>query len=60
MTEDAVTVIYLWVGFTVVVELLANRYRRSWVGWCVLSIVVSPLLALAFLLAVGKRAPVGG
>lgn len=53
MTEDAVTVIYLWLGFTVVVGLLVNRYRRSWLGWCVLSIVVSPLLA------VGKRDPVG-
>jgi hypothetical protein len=60
MTEDMVTFVYLWVGFTVVVALLANRYRRSWLGLCVLSLVVSPLLALAFLLAVGERDPVGG
>jgi hypothetical protein len=60
MTADAVPVAYLWVGFTVVVGLLANRYGRSWVSWCVLSLLVSPLLALAFLLAVGRRDPVGG
>jgi hypothetical protein len=58
--EEWRTLAYLWVGLTIAVGLLARRYRRSWLRWCVLSLLVSPLLALAFLFAVGKRHPVGG
>lgn len=46
-----------WVGITVAIGFLARRYGRIWLGWCFLSIVLSPVVAGAILLAVGPRSP---
>jgi hypothetical protein len=57
MTEiDTGTAIGLWVGLCIAVGLFANRYGRSGLGWFVMSMIVSPLLGVAFVLALGRRA----
>jgi hypothetical protein len=52
-----VTLIFIWVGLCVAVGILAARYGRSGVGWFLLSLVLSPLLGVAFVLALGRRTP---
>ena len=57
MTEiDTGTAIGLWVGLCIAVGLFANRYGRSGLGWFVMSMILSPLLGFAFVLALGRRA----
>jgi uncharacterized membrane protein YhdT len=57
MTEiDMGTAIVLWVGLCIAVGLFANRYGRSGFGWFVMSMILSPLLGFAFVLALGRRA----
>jgi hypothetical protein len=52
----SVELIYLWVGLCIAVGLFARaRYSRSGLGWFVLSMIVSPLLGLVFVLALGRR-----
>jgi hypothetical protein len=49
--------LFFWLGFSIAVALLASRYNRSGFGWFLLSLLLSPLLALVFVLACGPRAP---
>ncbi|AHB47181.1 hypothetical protein W911_00235 [Hyphomicrobium nitrativorans NL23] len=45
-----------WVLLSIAVGVGArNRFNRSGADWCVLSLVVSPLIAGAFLLAAGPK-----
>jgi hypothetical protein len=43
------------VGLCIAVGILAARYNRSGPGWFVLSLILSPLLGFAFVLALGRR-----
>ncbi len=49
-------IVLLWVGFTVVVGVLASRKQRSVFGWVVLSLFISPLLAGLLLLVLPSNA----
>ena len=51
-----VTLVFVWVGLCIAVGLFANRYGRSGFGWFVMSMILSPLLGFAFVLALGRRA----
>ena len=49
-----------WILFSFAVILLANRFDRSGVGWFLISLVVSPLIAAIFLVIIGhagKKCP---
>jgi uncharacterized paraquat-inducible protein A len=46
-----------WVGFALVVAFLASSRGRSSVGWFLLSLVISPLLAGLLVLALGRAGP---
>lgn len=43
----------LWVALCVAVAILANRYNRTGIGWFVTSILFSPVIGAAFVLALG-------
>lgn len=45
-----------WVLFAVVVAIIARNRRRDPVGWFILSVVISPLLSLILVLALGPPA----
>lgn len=49
-------VLFFWIAFSLAIAILANRYRRSAIGWFVVAAVFSPFLALIFLLALGAIA----
>lgn len=50
-------VIFLvWLALCVAVGILANRYNRTGIGWFLTSVLFSPLVGAAFVLALG---PVG-
>jgi hypothetical protein len=49
-----ITLIIAWVGLSVAVGILAERYQRS-AGWFLTALVVSPLIAGAWLLAIGPQ-----
>src|SRR5262245_19264572 len=49
-------VVFLWLLLSLAVGLFAARRGRSSVGWCLVSLAISPLLGLVFLLAVGPAA----
>src|SRR5262245_13116455 len=46
-----VTIVFLWFAFTFVVAVFANTRGRSAIGWWILAVIVSPLVAGLFLLA---------
>jgi hypothetical protein len=50
------TLVVIWIGLCIAVGILAARYGRSGFGWFVLSMLLSPLLGVAFVLALGRRA----
>lgn len=43
-----------WIVFTVFVGIMASNYGRSVIGWTLLSLVLSPLIAFIGLLIAGK------
>jgi hypothetical protein len=51
-----IAMIFFWFGLSVAVGMRATRYERS-AGWFVTALVFSPLLAGAWLLALGPKAP---
>ncbi|WP_375762864.1 hypothetical protein ACE10X_22385 [Bradyrhizobium sp. Pha-3] len=44
-----------WVGFSILVAVAANARGRSGIGWFFLSLVISPLLALLFVLVMQRQ-----
>lgn len=49
-------IVFSWFGFSAAIGVgAARRYDRNGVGWFFLSLLISPLLAVAFLLAAGTR-----
>lgn len=44
-----------WVGFAVVVGLIANGKGRSFLGWTLLALLISPLLAGLLALVVSRK-----
>jgi hypothetical protein len=52
--------LFVWLPLCLVVGVAASyRYQRVGIGWFVLALIISPLLAGLFLLAVGpKKTPV--
>lgn len=49
-------IVVFWLGFTVVVGVLASRKQRSVFGWVLLSLIVSPLIAGLLLLVLPSNA----
>lgn len=50
--------VFGWVLLSIAVGVGArNRFDRSCVDWTVLALVISPLIAAAFLVASGPKAP---
>jgi hypothetical protein len=45
----------LWPGLAIAAGVYAHRLNRSGFGWFVFALVLSPLLAFIFLLALGRR-----
>ena len=45
--------VLMWFALCVAVAILANRYERSVIGWFLTSLVFSPLIGAAFVLALG-------
>jgi hypothetical protein len=50
------TLVIIWVGLCIAVGLLAHRHKRWGFGWFVMSMIVSPLLGVVLVLALGRRA----
>ena len=48
------TIAFFYFGFTCVCAVLANTRGRNGAGWFVLALLISPILAGAFLLALPK------
>ena len=48
---------YIWLGFSVVVGIVATKRNRSGALWFFLSLIFSPLLAGLFVLALGDSKP---
>lgn len=47
------TIVFFWLGFSVAVAMFASiRRNRSGFGWFLLSLLISPLLSVIFLLIV--------
>jgi MFS family permease len=46
-------IILVWIVFAVLVGMLADRYGRSFFGYFVLSLALSPLIGLLIVLALG-------
>ncbi|WBA79549.1 zinc ribbon domain-containing protein [Endozoicomonas sp. GU-1] len=42
-----------WIGLSIVVWVLADKRERSGAGWFILSLFISPVLAIVILLAIG-------
>jgi hypothetical protein len=49
--------ILFWIGFAVVVGVAANNRGRNGVGWGLLALIISPILAGLLLLALPRPAP---
>lgn len=45
----------LWLGLSTAVAILASRYNRSAGGWFFFSVLLTPILGFAFVLALGPR-----
>lgn len=52
-TVDAGSLLIFWVIFAVIVAIAANSRGRSAIGWFLLAILISPLLALIAVLVIG-------
>jgi len=48
-------IVFFYLGFACACGVLANTRGRNGFGWLVLAILISPILAAAFLLALPKR-----
>lgn len=48
-------ILFIWVPLCIAVGILASRYHRSGIGWFFFSLLLSPLLGFAFVLACGPR-----
>jgi hypothetical protein len=46
-----------WAAFAVIIGIAAGNRGRSAIGWALLAALISPLLALALLLALGSPVP---
>jgi hypothetical protein len=46
--------VLFWVGLSLVVGSIAGKYGRSSLGWFLLALLISPLLAMLFVLIAGK------
>lgn len=46
-------IVLFWLGLSVAVAILANRYNRHPVGWLLVSVLFSPIIGAAFVLALG-------
>lgn len=49
--------LFFWFALTIAVALFAARRGRSAVGWALVSLLFSPLIAFIFLLIVPDRSP---
>ena len=45
----------VWLVLSIAAAIYAARLRRTGVGWFFLSLILSPLIVVAFLLALGRR-----
>jgi hypothetical protein len=52
--DDAGALIVAWLGLCAAVGILAHRYKRSGVGWFVMSLLLSPVVGFALVLALGR------
>jgi len=50
-------IVVLWVIAAIVVAIIAKDRNRSAFGWFLLSVLISPILALVLVLALGKPEP---
>ncbi len=57
MTGAILLFILFWLGFSAAVATAADTRGRSFGGWFVLALIISPLLAVCFLLASPKIDP---
>jgi hypothetical protein len=48
------TVFLFWIGFAVIVGVAANTRGRAGLGWLLLAVVISPLLAGLLLIALPR------
>jgi hypothetical protein len=49
----------IWLPLCIAVGILANRYNRTGIGWFLASVLFSPLVGGAFVLALGPLTYVG-
>lgn len=49
--------VFFWVGFSVIVGVLAAKYGRSGIGWIFASLIFSPFLAGLMVLVLGRKSP---
>ena len=52
---EMVGFIFFYVPFVILAGIMANKRKRSTAGWVILSLVVSPLITILFLLALGEK-----
>ena len=50
-----VGLVFFSVSFVILAGIMANKRNRSTAGWVILSLVVSPIITILFLLALGKK-----
>lgn len=48
-------ILLFWFGFSILVAVAASARGRSAIGWFLLSVVISPLLALLFVLVMQRK-----
>ena len=53
-SEGAMEIFLIWLGLMVIVGFLAARYDRSVIGWVLLALLVSVLMAGLLLLVLGQ------
>ncbi|MBL4898990.1 MAG: zinc ribbon domain-containing protein [Colwellia sp.] len=47
----------LWLFFTILIGVWANKWNHSWILWVIVSLIVSPLIAGLVLLLIGTDHP---
>jgi len=51
-------IFFIWIALAFAVGMIAGRrFDRNAIGWFVLAILISPLLAIIFLFAAGRKPP---